>query len=402
VQLQTAQYEALWNKMKPQLDEKQRRLLAGSMAQTLGRGGLEAVHKITGLAINTIKTGRRENETNTAVEPGKVRRAGGGRKEVEEKYENLHDKVKKIVDESTYGNPENPLSYTTKSLRKISDDLKVLYNIDVTHDTVSRILGELEYSKQANQKMLQVGKPHPDRNEQFEYINTVARLFIADGEPVISVDTKKKENIGNFTNNGQEYRPKGAPRQTLDHDFQIEELGKLSPYGVFCSNNNTAFVNAGTSHDTAEFAGKSIFLWWDIIGRKTFPNARRLYITCDGGGSNGSRVKMWKYQLQQLSDRIGIDIYVSHFPPGTSKWNQVEHKLFCFISKNWQGKPLIDVDTAVQLISSTTHKSGLKVICQADARPYALKQTVPDEEYAAIHLLRLGDHGDWNYRVSPH
>jgi hypothetical protein len=386
--------------MKSQLDEKQRRLFAGSMAQTLGHGGLETVHRITGLAINTIKAGRRENETSSAVERGKVRREGGGRKKVELKYSNLHGNVRKILDDSTYGNPENPLSYTTMSLRKIADILKSSYNTDVNYDTVSRILDELEYSKQANQKMLQVGKPHPDRNEQFEYINTVARLFIDSGEPVISVDTKKKENIGNFKNNGQEYRQKGEPRQSLDHDFLIKELGKLSPYGVYCPNNNTALVNAGTDHDTAEFAVESISRWWEIIGKNTFPNASRLYITCDGGGSNGSRIRMWKYQLQQLADRIGIDIYVSHFPPGTSKWNKVEHRLFCYISKNWQGKPLIDINTAIKLISSTTTKTGLKVICQADYAKYELKRTVTDEKYAEIKLIRLGDHGEWNYRIS--
>jgi hypothetical protein len=398
MQTQVEQYATMWKQMKSHLDEKQRRLLAGSMAQAIGRGGLEATHRITGLAINTIKTGRRENETGTAVEKGKVRRSGGGRKPVELEYDDIHEKVKKIVDDSTYGNPENPLSYTTKSLRKIADELESLYKIHVKYDTVSRILDELEYSKQTNQKMLQAGEPHPDRNEQFEYINITARLFISSGEPVISVDTKKKENIGNFKNNGQEYRPKGEPRESLDHDFQI--LGKLSPYGVYCQNDNTAFVNAGTDHDTAEFAVESISRWWEIVGKHTFPNASRLYITCDGGGSNGSRVRMWKYQLQQLADRIGLDIYVSHFPPGTSKWNKIEHRLFCYISKSWQGKPLIDVNTAIKLISSTTTKTGLQVICQADYTKYALKRTVTDEEFDKIRLLRLGNNGEWNYRIS--
>jgi hypothetical protein len=398
MQIQAEQYATMWKQMETSLDEKQRRLFAGSMAQSIGRGGLEAVHKITGRAINTIKTGKLENETGSAVELGKARRTGGGRKKVELKHENLHEKVKKIVDDSTYGNPENPLSYTTKSLRKIADDLKVSENIDVNHATVGRILDELEYSKQTNQKMLQAGEPHPDRNEQFEYINIVARLFIGSGEPVISVDTKKKENIGNFKNNGQEYRPKGEPRETIDHDFQI--LGKLSPYGVYCQNDNTAFVNAGTDHDTAEFAVESISQWWEILGKNTFPDASRLYITCDGGGSNGSRVRMWKYQLQQLADRIGLDIYVSHFPPGTSKWNKIEHRLFSYISKSWQGKPLIDVNMAVKLISSTTTKTGLQVICKADYNKYELKRTVSDEELDKIRLLRLGNNGEWNYRIS--
>jgi hypothetical protein len=401
MQIQTKQYQAMWEQMNSQLDEKQRRLFAASMAQTIGHGGLEAVHKITGLAINTIKAGRRENAEATAVEKGKVRRTGGGRKQVEQKYDSLHEKVKRIIDDSTYGNPENPLSYTTMSLRKISNELKASGNIEANHTTVSRILEELEYSKQANRKMLQLGEQHPDRNGQFEYINTVARLFIESGEPVISVDTKKKENIGNFKNNGREYRHKNDPRSVLDHDFPIEELGKLSPYGVFCRNNNTAFVNAGTDHDTAEFAVESIAKWWEIVGGGTFPDARRLFITCDSGGSNGSRVRMWKYQLQQLTDRIKLDIYVSHFPPGTSKWNKIEHQLFCYITKNWQGKPLVDIETAIKLISSTTTKEGLKVICRADYKKYELKRTVADEDFKKINILRLGDHGEWNYRISP-
>jgi transposase len=302
------QLATIWEQMKSQLDEKQKRQLAASMATAMGRGGIAQAHRMTGLAINTIKAGQREAAEGTVEEKGKIRRSGGGRKRVESRDEGLHETVRRIVDDSTYGNPENPLSWTTESLRKIADTLETDHGIKINYCTVGRILDELGYSKQANQKMLQIGEPHPDRNEQFEFINTTTKLFIENGEPVISGDTKKKENIGNFKNPGKEYRFTGDARKVLDHDFPLKELGKLSPYGVYCPNNNVAFVNAGTSHDTAEFAVESISRWWEIVGSSTFGHAARLYITCDSGGSNGCRVRMWKYQLQQLSDRTGLII----------------------------------------------------------------------------------------------
>jgi len=400
--MEQAQLSTIWNQMEHRLDEKQKRLFAASMAITIGRGGIAQAHRVTGLAINTIKAGQRELSEGTVEKKGKIRKSGGGRKRVEARDAGLHESVRRIVDDSTYGNPENPLSWTTESLRKIAGELEAKRGIKINYCTVGRILDELGYSKQANQKMLQIGEPHPDRNEQFEFINMNTRLFIESGEPVISVDTKKKENIGNFKNPGQEYRSEGNARKVLDHDFPFKELGKLSPYGVYCPNNNVAFVNAGTSHDTAEFAVESISRWWEIVGTNTFRHATRLYITCDSGGSNGSRVRMWKYQLQQLSNRTGLTIYVSHFPPGTSKWNKVEHKLFCFISKNWQGKPLIDIDTAINLIGSTKTMTGLKVFCKPDYSVYELKRTVSDNEFANINIHKIGDHGEWNYRISSH
>jgi transposase len=399
--MEQTQLASIWEKMECQLDEKQKRLLAASMATAIGRGGIAQAHRVTGLAINTIKAGQREVAMGTIEEKGKIRRNGGGRKRAETCNVGLHDAIREIVDDSTYGNPENPLSWTTESLRKIAHALESKRGVRINYCTVGRILGELGYSKQANQKMLQIGYPHPDRNEQFEFINMATRLFIANGEPVISVDTKKKENLGNFKNPGQEYRSSGNARKVLDHDFPLKELGKLSPYGVYCPNNNVAFVNAGTSHDTAEFAVESISRWWEIVGASTFRHASRLYITCDSGGSNGYRVRMWKQQLQQLANRTSLIIYVSHFPPGTSKWNKVEHKLFCFISKNWQGKPLIDIDTAINLIGATKTTTGLKVFCKADYSIYELKRTVSDDEFASINMYRIGDHGEWNYRISP-
>jgi hypothetical protein len=257
------------------------------------------------------------------------------------------------------------------------------------------------YSKQSNQKMLQVGEPHPDRNAQFEHINKVASECIDSGMPVISVDTKKRENIGNLKNNGNEYRPNKDPRKVLDHDFPIKELGKISPYGVYNLNNNTGFVNVGTSHDTSEFAVESISRWWETVGKHTFPNATKLMITCDCGGSNGYRRRMWKYQLQEFANRTGLEVEVSHFPPGTSKWNKVEHRLFCYISKNWQGKPLIDVQTAIDLIGSTRTNTGLEVICVRDDTEYQLAKKVSDEDFESINIEKIKPFDSWNYRITP-
>jgi hypothetical protein len=294
-----------------------------------------------------------------------------------------------------------PLSYTIESYRKIQNELEK-QGVLVSHVTVSDILSAMGYSKQANQKMLQVGEPHPDRNAQFEHINNTAADYIAAGDPVISVDTKKKENIGNFKQNGQEYRLENNPRRVLDHDFPIEELGKIAPYGVYNVNNNVGFVNVGTSHDTSEFAVESISRWWETVGKHTFPKSGRIYITCDSGGSNSCRARMWKYQLQQFADHTGLKVEVSHFPRGTSKWNKVEHRLFCYISKNWQGKPLVDVQTAVDLIGSTRTKAGLKVICVRDDTEYQLARKVSDKNFDAIRINKIVPFENWNYRILPH
>jgi hypothetical protein len=254
---------------------------------------------------------------------------------------------------------------------------------------------------QANKKMLQVGEPHPDRNEQFWYINELAKFFIFDGQPVISIDTKKKENIGNFKNNGKEWREIKDPREVLDHDFPIKELGKVAPYGVYVLNNNSAFVNLGTSHDTSEFAVESISRWWETVGKNTFMDAKKININCDCGGSNSSRTRLWKYQLQQFANCTGLEIYVSHFPPGTSKWNKVEHRLFCYISKNWAGKPLIDVETVVNLISNTITKTGLTVVCKRDDTFYPLAKKVSDEDFKAINIKKISPFQEWNYIIFP-
>ena len=360
--------------MMPLLNEKQRRIFLASEAMSYGYGGISKVSRISGVSIPTIRQGIKEIQAGQAIENGRVRKAGGGRKRVEDIYPEIMEKIKEIVDGNTYGSPEKVLSWTTLSLHDIQGLLFDKYRIKVSYRTIGNLLEKLGYSKQTNQKMLQVGTPNPNRNEQFEYINNKVKQFIDAGDPVISVDTKKKENIGKFKNNGQEYRRKKDPRKVLDHDFPIPELGKVSPYGIYVINSNTGFVNLGTSHDTAEFAVESISRWWETIGKNTFPKSKRLMITCDCGGSNGCRLHLWKFQLAQFAQRTGLSIHISHFPPGTSKWNKVEHRLFCYITKNWQGQPLVDVQTAVNLIGSTTTSAGLKVICKADYNDYPLSK----------------------------
>jgi hypothetical protein len=386
-------------RMIPLLDERQKRLYLANEAISYGRGGISLVSRISGMSRTTITKAVDELNNDNTID-GRTRRSGGGRKFVESNYPGIEEKIRKIIDGKTYGDPMRVLSYTTESLRKIQMELEK-DRIVVGHVIIGKILNAMGYSKQINQKMLQTGEPHPNRNAQFEYINTTAAAFLETGDPVISVDTKKKENIGNFKNNGSEYRPKKQPRKVLDHDFPRKELGKIAPYGVYNVNNNVGFVNVGTSHDTSEFAVESISRWWETLGKHTFPKAKRLYITCDSGGSNGNRVKMWKYQLQQFVNRTRLEVSVSHFPPGTSKWNKVEHRLFCYITKNWQGQPLIDVQTAIDLIGTTRTATGLTVICVRDDTEYELAKKVSDKDFAAINLVKITLFESWNYRILP-
>ena len=385
----------------PLLNEKQKRHFLASCANALGRGGVKKVAEISGSSNSTIIKGKKELSCKEGESCERIRKPGGGRKKLEEEYPELTMWIEEIVSEETYGNPENPLLWTTKSHRKIQDAILMKYEVYISFRSIGSQLKSLGYSSQSNRKMLQVGEPHPDRNEQFEFINDMVKFFVFYGYPVISVDTKKKENIGNFENNGQEYRKTKDPRLVLDHDFPIKELGKVAPYGVYVLNDNTAFVNLGTSHDTSEFAVESISRWWNIVGCKTFPKAEKLLITCDCGGSNGNRVRLWKYQLQQFADRTGLELYVMHFPRGTSKWNKVEHRLFCYISKNWAGRPLVDVETVINLISNTTTKTGLTVICELDDKVYPLKQKVSDEDFKAIKIRNISPFVEWNYIIFP-
>ncbi len=381
----------------PALNENDRRLFYGVVAEGLGYGGTTFVASVTGASRNTVSAGMDDIDK---PRDGRIRKEGGGRKKAAEKNSLLLEYVENIVRESTYGNPENPLTWTNLSLRDIAEEVKKRYGIAVSHTTIGKLLEMLGYSKQKNQKMMQVGKEHPDRDKQFKHINETSKEFLDQGLPVISVDTKKKELIGGFSNNGSEYRENGDARITLDHDFEIKDLGKIVPYGVYVVNNNTGFVNLGTNSDTAEFASESILQWWLHVGAETFPDADKIYITCDGGGSNSARTWLWKANLQRLADETGLEIHVSHFPPGTSKWNKIEHRLFCYISKNCVGKPLYDIKTAVNLIGSTTTKKGLTVKCIVDRKVYEKGLKVTDEEKEKINITFVGDM-PWNYIIKP-
>lgn len=397
--------ENILNKVSPFLDEKQKRILFGAAAEVLGHGGTAAVSTMTGAARNTITNGMKEAEKEVSVsandrENYRIRKPGGGRKTAREKNPGLYEKIEEIIRNSTYGSPMKVITWTTMSLRKITVELEQ-YGYKVSHNIVSRALEALGYSKQQNQKNLQVGEPHPDRDAQFCFIDRKASQFLEAGDPVISVDTKKKELIGNFKNNGSEYRKSKEPRQVLDHDFALPELGKIAPYGIYVLNDNTGYVNLGTDHDTSEFAIESIARWWFDIGKHTFPNAKRIYINADGGGSNRPRGLQWKYQLQQLADITGLEIHMSHFPPGTSKWNKIEHRLFCYITKNWEGKPLKDIVTVINLISSTTTSKGLKVKCVADYNKYELNRKISEEEAETINLEPCDQFENWNYIIRP-
>jgi transposase len=386
-------------KMMPLLNEKALRQYLALEAKGIGRGGISEISKFTGVSRTTITLGCKETEQTVENEDtSRIRNKGGGRKKIIERHDNIRDELEKLLDSDTFGNPENPLRWTTKSLRNLSDELK-RKGFNVGYVTVGKILESMEYSLQVNKKCLQIGESHVDRNAQFEFINSKVKEFINDNQPVISVDTKKKENIGNFKNNGAEYCPKGSPIEVLDHDFPIKELGKVRPYGIYDIEKNTGYVNLGISSDTAEFAVQSIQNWWEQMGKVAYPHATKLYITCDNGGSNGSRTRLWKIKLQKFALLSGLDIHVSHFPPGTSKWNKIEHKMFCFISKNWRGKPLVSTEVVVNLIASTTTVKGLKIMCAIDNNHYEKGIKISDDELQSINITKADFRGDWNYNI---
>jgi transposase len=386
-------------KMLPNLNEKEKRRYLAIEAKGLGRGGIAEIIKLTGVSRNTIKLGFAEIESNATENKNRIRKEGGGRKKIVDTQVEIVLALEKQLESSTIGNPENPLKWTAKSLRNLAKELQK-EGFVVGHVTIGEILKGLGYSLQMNKKSLQVGIPHPDRNAQFEYINEQAKSFINANEPVISVDTKKKEMIGNFKNNGAEYAKKNQSTKVLDHDFMLPELGKVNPYGVYDINNNLGFVNLGISSDTAEFAVESIHRWWMSMGVELYPNATKLYITCDGGGSNGSRLKLWKTTLQELANKTKLDIYVSHFPPGTSKWNKIEHRLFSYISKNWRARPLVSIEVTISLIASTTTENGLKVKCILDENIYKKGLKVSDELLSSVAINKDAFHGEWNYFIT--
>ncbi len=383
----------------PFLDERGRRLIAASEALAAGYGGIAAVARATGVAPSTIGRGLEELSRGDNQLPGRQRRPGGGCKPIIEKDPSLRFDLEALVEPTTRGDPESSLRWTCKSLRRLAGAL-IEKGHRISYPVVGKLLHEMGYSLQANRKTKE-GTDHPDRNAQFGFINARVTTALAENQPVISVDTKKKELVGDFKNGGKEYRPKGNPEEVRVHDFLIKELGRAVPYGIYDLAANAGWVSVGIDHDTAAFAVNSIRRWWNKMGRARYPNASRLVITADGGGSNGSRVRLWKLELQALANETAMEIEVHHLPPGTSKWNKIEHRLFSFISQNWQAKPLVSYQTIVQLISATTTKTGLTVDCELDTKAYPSGVVVTDEEMAALQITRDPFHGEWNYTLSP-
>jgi hypothetical protein len=390
-----------YNLIEWALDERLRRLFTAAEAKVLGRGGITLVAESTGVSRRAIHAGLKElNSRQIEEQPtgSRIRRPGAGRKSVTETDKTLQSDLELLIEPLTRGDPESPLRWTCKSLRTLADELGNMGH-KVSHTHVGKMLILMGYSLQGNKKTLE-GTGHPDRNAQFEYINEQVVERLAQREPVISVDTKKKELIGRFKNNGKTWRPKGEPTEVKVHDF-IEDGGRANPYGVYDVGADDGWVSVGTDHDTAAFAVQTIRRWWHVVGCLTYPAAKELFITADGGGSNGGRVRLWKLELQGLADEIGIPIRVCHYPPGTSKWNKIEHRLFSFITMNWRGEPLISHEVMLNLIAATRTKTGLSVRVELDNREYPKGIKVPDTDFAAINIVRNDFHGDWNYSISP-
>jgi len=385
--------------MALRLDERSRRLWAATEADALGYGGVSLVAKATGISRRAIHIGQREIEDGAILPPQRIRKPGGGRKAAVAHQPDLPEKLEALVDPLTRGDPESPLRWTVKSTRQLAREMEKQGRA-VSHTHVASMLREMNYSLQGNRKTLE-GSQHPDRNAQFEHINDRVSAALHEEQPVISVDTKKKELVGNYANNGQQWLPRGKAVKVQGHDFPDPSVPRAYPYGVYDLGRNRGFVNVGTDHDTAAFAVESIRRWWQAEGRRVYRQARELLVTADGGGSNSSRTWLWKWELQKLSDEIGIPVSVCHFPPGTSKWNKVEHRLFSFISSNWRGEPLVDYETVVNLISKTKTVKGLRVKCRLDRRRYPTGKSLSREEIKSIRLTRNDFHGDWNYTISP-
>ena len=389
------------------LDERQKRVYLAAEATALGYGGISEISRVSHISRTTIAKGQRDYDdivagTSDMLNPEyRIRQKGGGRKSVEDISPEIEKAILDMVDKDSYGNPENPLRWTTKSTRHIAEELEK-QGYQASHVTVARLLTKNGFTLQENRKLNQVGKDHPDRDSQFKFINDHAKMYMEQGNPVISIDCKKKENVGNFKNFGCDWHKKSHPTKVNDHDWSSKHA---APYGIYDTTMNEGFVNVGISSDTAQFAVNSIREWWIQMGKQRYPNATVLYITADGGGSNGSRNRLWKSELQVLSDELGFDIVVSHFPPGTSKWNKIEHRLFSQISKNWRNKPLDTYETIVNLIGATKAKSkvgpDLKVSAQLDSTIYQTGIKIDDTQFSAINIIRDSFHGEWNYTIAP-
>jgi hypothetical protein len=381
------------------LDERSRRLWAAAESRAHGRGGISLVARASGVSRRAIAVGLAELQKKPDRSPRTrlpIRQKGGGRKKASLKDPDLLLDLEKLLEPVTRGNPQSPLRWTCKSVRNLADELRAQGH-EASHMLVAELLHEQKYSLQANSKTKE-GSSHPDRNAQFEHINAKATEFLKSGWPAISVDTKKKEQVGDYKNGGREWRPKGQPETVQVHDFGKQ---KDVPYGVYDLGLNAGWVSVGTDHDTSAFAVESIRRWWNMMGREAYPEARRLLITADSGGSNGARVRLWKLELQKLADETGLEISVCHFPPGTSKWNRIEHRLFSFITKNWRGKPLVSHEVIVDLIAATTTRTGLRVQSQLDTAKYPKGIKVGKQEFATIQLRPDLFHGEWNYAITP-
>jgi hypothetical protein len=391
----SAKFRALW----PHLDERTRRLTAASEAKALGRGGVSLVSRACGLSRKAIRKGMQELESGVRLE-GRIRCAGGGRKPIVQSDPKLVDRLDAIIDGQTRGDPESPLRWTCKSTRVIAEALSRRQH-PVSHTKVAQLLHDQGYSLQGNRKT-EEGQDHPDRNAQFRHISGAVKRYLKQGWPVISVDTKKKELIGNYYNGGQQWLASKQPRQVQGHDFPQPDVPRAYPYGIYDIGRNSGFVNVGTDHDTGAFAVASIRGWWRQEGKQLYPKAKSLLITADGGGSNGWRLRLWKVELQRFADESGLAVSVCHFPPGTSKWNKIEHRLFSFISSNWRGEPLRDYETIVNLIAETTTAKGLRVTCRLDHRKYPTGRKVSVEEMKQLNIYPDKFHGEWNYVIEPH
>jgi hypothetical protein len=396
-----SKYESL----RPVMDERMCRLWAAAEARALGWGGISLVAAATGMTRTRVSAGLREldmlAEAPPPTQPGKarLRLPGGGRKRATERDATLEADLDALVEPVTRGDPQSPLRWTCKSTHKLAAELRAIGH-EVSHETVRQILHQKDYRLQATRKTRE-GASHPDRDVQFQHLNAQTEAFQAAGQPVISVDTKKKELVGDFHNGGREWQPGGQPEEVRVHDFVDRELGKAIPYGVYDLRQNRGWVNVGTDHDTAVFAVQSIQNWWERMGRTDYPEATELLIAADGGGSNGSRLRLWKTELQRLANETGLRITVCHFPPGTSKWNKIEHRMFCHITQNWRGRPLVSHEAIVELIGSTTTKQGLTIQAALDRNEYPTGIRVSDEELAAVQLERNAFHGEWNYTILP-
>jgi len=391
----TQKFKSIW----PLLDERTRRIMAASEAVGLGYGGVSLVRRACGLSRKAIAKGVRELQVGACLPEGRIRRAGAGRKKITETDHGLLSALECLIDCGTRGGPESPLRWVCKSTRTLAAQL-TQQNHPISYVKVAQLLHEQNYSLQSNRKT-EEGDDHPDRDAQFRHINACVKKSLAAGRPVISVDTKKKELVGNYDNAGQQWRVSQQPRKVSGHDFPDPEVPRAFPYGIYDLGRNAGFVNVGTDHDTGAFAVASIRGWWRFEGRHLYPEARQIMITADGGGSNGSRLRLWKLELQRLANETGLSLSICHFPPGTSKWNKIEHRLFSFISSNWRGEPLRDYETIVNLIAKTTTAKGLKVTCRLDRRKYPTGRKVTDEEMQGVNLERNKFHGDWNYVIKP-